>query len=118
VSRVARLDLPGGTRSLDTWVTLKGDANMREQSRNLFAGAREQLSHSTLLLAALFLISLAAGIFASLDGYLEYFKVIAGRPTMKLETASALFLLTGAAFLAMGMSVSAEAMAREKAADR
>jgi hypothetical protein len=88
---------------------------MRDQSRNLFATIRRQFGPQTLILAGLFIIALTVSILVSADGLLEYFKVIAGQPTPTLEAGAMLFLATAIPFLAMGMSISAEAMARENA---
>jgi hypothetical protein len=91
---------------------------MRSQSKALFATARRHFGGQTLALGAAFLILLAVSIVVGADGLLEHFKVLAGRPGITLEAGAALFLVSAAAFLAMGMSVSAEAMAREKAGER
>jgi hypothetical protein len=91
---------------------------MRDRSKNLLATARREHSRHTLLLAALFMILLAVSVFLGADGLLEYFKLIAGRPVTALEAGAILFLVSAAAFLAVGMSISAEDMAREKAARR
>lgn len=91
---------------------------MRKKSKTLFAAARRHYGRQTLVLGAVFLMLLAVSIFVGADGLLEHFKVIAGRPGITLEVGAALFLVSAAAFLAMGMSVSADAMAREEAAQR
>lgn len=89
---------------------------MRDQSRNLFATVHRQFSRQTLVLAGLFITALTVSILVSADGLLEYFKVIAGRPATTLEVGAMLFVATTVPFLAMGMSISGEAMEREKMA--
>lgn len=91
---------------------------MRDRTRNLLAMARREFGRQTLLLGALFIVTLTVGIFVGTDGLLEHFKVIAGRPVTTLEAGAIIFLLSAVALLAMGMSVSAEVMAREKVANQ
>jgi hypothetical protein len=87
---------------------------MDEKNTSFFlAAVRREFSRQSLLLATLFLISLAVSMTIGADGLLEYFKVLAGRPNPMLEDGAASFIATGVAFLVMGMSISADAMARQ-----
>jgi hypothetical protein len=89
---------------------------MRNQSKTFSATTHHQLSRQSLVLAGLFILALAVSILVSADGLLEYFKVIAGKPSPTLEMGAMLFMATSVPFLAKGMSVSGDAMARENAA--
>lgn len=88
---------------------------MDDKNTSFLARARREYSRHTLLLATLFIVSLAVSLIVGGDGLLEYFKVLAGRPSPMLEGGAILFIVTAAVFLAMGMSFSGDAMAREDA---
>lgn len=72
------------------------------------AKLHQQFGYQSTLLGAAFCIIFMLGIFFGSDGLLEYFKVIAGRSTMTLETGAILMLASAIPFLAMGMAVRAK----------
>jgi hypothetical protein len=78
------------------------------QKTEVFTTKRREFNRLSMLLGALFLITFVVAVFVGLDGMLEYFKLVRGSPLTTLETGAIITSASAVAFLAMGMSISAD----------
>jgi hypothetical protein len=81
---------------------------MHYQDGEVRTAKRREFSRKTVLLGAIFIVTLVAGAFVGLDGVLEYYKLISGSARTTLETGAIISMASAVPFLAMGMSISAD----------
>ena len=78
------------------------------QKTEVFTTKRREFGRLSVLLGALFIIAIVVAIFVDLDGVLQYFNLVRGSPLTTLETGAIITSASAVAFLAMGMSISAD----------
>ena len=78
------------------------------QKTEVFTTKRRKFGRLSGLLGALFIIAFVVAIFVDLDGVLQYFKLVRGSPLTTLEMGAIITSASAVAFLAMGMSISAD----------
>jgi len=81
---------------------------MHDQLRIVLTGKHREFSRQTVLLGALFILTLVIATFVDLDGVLEYYRLIRGSASTTLETGAIISIASAVPFLAMGMSISAD----------
>jgi hypothetical protein len=86
---------------------------MHYQHGEVLTARRREFSRKTVLLGAIFIVTLVAAAFVDLDGVLEYYKLISGSAPMTLETGAIISMASAVPFLAMGMSISADMHRKE-----
>ena len=79
-----------------------------QQKTEVFTTKRREFGRLSGLLSALFIIAFVVAIFVDLDGVLQYFKLVRGSPLRTLEMGAIITSASAVAFLAMGMSISAD----------
>jgi hypothetical protein len=83
---------------------------MDSRHRNIFLPRGLNLSRKSLVIGALFGVTLVAAVCVDVDALLEYFRIIAGAPGSALELGGILTTASAAPLLAMGMSIADDEM--------
>jgi hypothetical protein len=78
------------------------------QKTEVFTAKRREFGRLSGRLGALFIIAFVVAIFVDLDGVLQYFNLVRGSPLTTLEMGAIITSASAVAFLAMGMSISAD----------
>jgi hypothetical protein len=84
-----------------------------DKRQDIFSPGHHGFSRKSLLLGAVFIVTLAAAIFIDADALMEYFKVVGGPANSTLELGG---IITAAAIiplLAMGMCIADDEMHRQ-----
>ena len=81
---------------------------MDYQQSEVQAPKRREYSLLSMLLSALFVVTLAVAVFVDSDGVLEYFQLVSGSPLPTLEMGAFISAACAVPFLMMGMSISAD----------
>jgi hypothetical protein len=84
-----------------------------DNRHDIFAPKHHGFSRKSLLIGAVFVITLAAALCVDVDALLEYFDLIGGSPATALEYGAIITAAAGAPLLAMGMSIADDEMKRK-----
>ena len=91
---------------------------MNSRLRKLFATQYNEYSLQTVLLALAFVALLVIAFFVDFDALLRYFKLLSGSSTSIMEVGAVISLTCAIPFLAMGMSISADAQRQTSRSSR
>jgi hypothetical protein len=78
----------------------------------VFSPKRHGFSRKSLLVGAVFILTLTAAVFIDVDALLEYFRVISGSPGSALELGAIVTAASAAPLLAMGMCIADDELHR------
>jgi hypothetical protein len=83
-----------------------------DNRRNFHSLQRHGFSTKSLLVGAVFIVTLAAALFVDADGLLEYFNLISGPANPTLELGGIITAAAAIPLLAMGMVIADDEMHR------
>jgi hypothetical protein len=82
--------------------------------RNTLSQILHGLSARSMLIGAIFMVTLIAAVCVDVDALLEYFNLVGGSPADALELGAIITAAAGLPFLATGFSISDDNMRRDR----